>query len=180
MITPGSDSPVRASERVHLRRLTSLRFFAAAAVFFYHVGKTTDWLPAEDIFRYGFTGVGFFFILSGFVLAWVSNAGMSTKDFYVRRFARVYPSHVVLVAVALVVPVLAFPVTPWGAIANLTLVQAWFMDWAIVFSLNAVTWSLSCEAFFYLCSPFLIRWLWKSRRQTLVLVCFGWLAAQPY
>lgn len=159
-----------------LYRLTSLRFIAAMGVFLYHVAKTTDWLPQDVLFRYGFTGVGFFFILSGFVLTWSSKHDMTRKDFYVRRFARVYPSHFVVFVAALFVPVIAFPLSVGGAVANLALVQAWFMDWAIVFSLNAVSWSLSCEAFFYLCSPFLIRHLGNAGTRALIIVSSGWVA----
>lgn len=157
-----------------LYRLTSLRFFAAGAVFLYHLSKDTEWLPKEWFFRYGFSGVGFFFILSGFVLAWSYRRPVKAGEFYIRRFARVYPSHFAMAFVALLLPVLAAPVTIAGIFANLGLMQAWFLDWSIVFSLNAVSWSLSCEGFFYLLTPWLIRWFRRASSRTISTICGGW------
>lgn len=159
-----------------LYRLTSLRFIAAAAVFLYHVAKDTNWLPHEWLFRYGFSGVGFFFILSGFVLTWAYRRPVRPGEFYVRRIARVYPSHLIMALVAVFLPVLASPVTFLGIFANLSLTQAWFVDWSIVFSLNAVSWSLSCEAFFYLLSPWVIRWLRRTSSANVVLISGSWFA----
>lgn len=42
----------------------------------------------------------------------------------------------------------------WGeAVPNLLLVQAWWRDPYVVYGMNAVSWSLSCEVFFYACFP---------------------------
>lgn len=170
------DFEVQPNSTPQLYRLTVLRFFAAVAVFGYHLWKDTDWLPKEWMFRYGFAAVGFFFILSGFVLTWAFGPSTTTGLFYVKRLARVYPSHLVMAVVALFMPVLAFPVTSAGVFANLGLVQAWFLDWSIAFSLNAVSWSLSCEAFFYLLSPWLIRWLGRIATRPMTVICASWFA----
>jgi len=42
-------------------------------------------------------------------------------------------------------------------VANLCLVQSWFFDKSFSISLNAPSWSISCELFFYLSFPLLIR-----------------------
>ncbi len=115
--------------RRDLPRLTSLRAFAALAVLGYHLGRHTDWLPREYLTRYGFAGVGFFFILSGFVLTWSIRPHDTSSDFWVRRFARVYPSHLAMWLVALVAPVTAAPLSWLGGVASLFLVQAWFVNW---------------------------------------------------
>jgi peptidoglycan/LPS O-acetylase OafA/YrhL len=46
----------------------------------------------------------------------------------------------------------------------------------VAFALNGVSWSLSCEAFFYLFAPFLIRGLaHRSRGGAVLMVCCrGW------
>ena len=141
-----------------LRRLTSLRWFAAFAVFASHVGlhrQHLNWLvPAGPI------GVCFFFILSGFVLAWSSPAGDTARSFYRRRFARIYPATAASVLVAIVLWSLSVPnltVTPRGVVATLTLTQSWFPQWHPLRDCNRVTWSLACEAFFYLLFPVLLR-----------------------
>lgn len=76
-----------------LDSLTGARFVAALAVFLFHAGGI---FPAEGVFgkalafisRDGGIGVDFFFVLSGFVLAWSWRPGSSVKAFYRRRFAR--------------------------------------------------------------------------------------------
>ena len=174
-----SMAPLSAEEplpRRDLPRLTSLRAFAALAVLGYHLARHTDWLPREYLARYGFAGVGFFFILSGFVLAWSMRPHDSAAEFWVRRVARVYPSHVVMLGVAVVAPVVAFPLTWLGGLASLFLVQAWFVSWDVVFALNAVSWSLACEAFFYAGAPFVIHRLasWSTARAC--VVAGSWVA----
>lgn len=171
---PGTLTPV--AEVRDLPRLTSLRALAAGAVFLYHFARTYEWMPAQALWANGFAGVAFFFILSGFVLTWSAGRTVSAPDFWLRRVSRVYPSHLLMVLVALLVPVTAFPITGRGVIANGLLVQAWFPDWRIVFGANAVSWSLSCEAFFYLIAPFLIVWSRSKPTAALVTVCLGWLA----
>lgn len=151
-------SPARGAQ---LPRLTSLRLFGALAVFGYHAQA---WglgyffgVPAA-----GYTGVAFFFVLSGFVLTWGTGAATPARTFYRRRFARVWPSHVVMLIVAGLVPVVAFARSWPAAVANVFLVQGWFVDdRGIQLGMNGVSWSLSAEAFFYLCFP---ATLWLLRK----------------
>lgn len=144
-------------------------------MFLYHFARTFEWMPAQALWANGFAGVAFFFILSGFVLTWSAGRTVSAPDFWLRRVSRVYPSHLAMLLVALLVPVTALPITGRGVVANGLLVQAWFPDWRIVFSGNAVSWSLSCEAFFYLVAPFLIVWSRTQPTSRLLVVCLGWL-----
>jgi peptidoglycan/LPS O-acetylase OafA/YrhL len=159
-----------------LPRLTSLRAFAAGAVFLYHAARYTPWAPFREIALGGFAGVGFFFVLSGFVLTWSTGPSVTSRQFWRRRVARIYPSHVVMALVALLAPVVAYPPTPTAAAANLALVQAWFVDWAVIFGLNGVSWSLSCEAFFYLLTPFMLRALRPRPTALVVAVVGSWWA----
>ena len=179
-MSSGLAEPIAGEEpapRRDLPRLTSLRAFAALAVLGYHLMRHTPWLPHDAWFRYGFTGVGFFFILSGFVLTWSIRPHDSAKDFWVRRFARVYPSHLVMLVVALLAPVAPGAITWLGAVAGVLLVQAWFVDWDIVFGLNSPSWTLSCEAFFYLCAPLVIRRLARTSPTRAVVAAGAWVVA---
>jgi peptidoglycan/LPS O-acetylase OafA/YrhL len=148
---------VVTSTRVpRLDSLTGLRFFAAFLVFGYHAqqyGSGFGW----GVFDAGMTGVSFFYIVSGFVLAWSAQPGTAAGTFWGRRFARIYPAYVAAWVVSLA---LAAVVGSGVAATDLwapTLLQAWVPDRGVYFSGNAVFWSLSCEAFFYAVFPWLIR-----------------------
>jgi len=114
----------------------------------------------DSIFSQGATGVSFFFVLSGFVLAWSARPTDAARRFWRRRYAKIYPNHVMTWCAALVMAVVAGKgIGAAEAVPNLLLVQAWAPDDRIYFSMNAVSWSLACEAFFYLLFPLLHRGL---------------------
>ncbi|RAX47007.1 acyltransferase [Arthrobacter sp. AQ5-06] len=146
--------------RIQLNSLTGLRFFAAMAVVLYHlriyVPQISDGLA---VFGYGFTGVSFFFVLSGFVLTWSHRSDVHSGRFYWNRFARIWPLHVLTMIVSIWTPLLSattsatFSAVPFVV----TLTQAWIPGSPFLTSFNGVSWSLSCEAFFYLLFPLLFR-----------------------
>jgi peptidoglycan/LPS O-acetylase OafA/YrhL len=148
-----------------LHSLTSLRFFAALMVVLHH-------LPGEP-FAEGYTGVTFFFILSGFILAHSYAdrlaAGLPRYEFWIARFARVYPLHLLTMLLAL--PAAVVSADGWRFLgqlaAQITLTQAFVPSSAVLFSFNYPAWSLSVEALFYLLFPFLIAM--PSRRLVLVI-----------
>jgi peptidoglycan/LPS O-acetylase OafA/YrhL len=170
-----------------LPSLTGLRFIAAFVVFGFHVSIANLFthpggMPSvmNDIFRQGATGVSFFFVLSGFVLCWSARPGDRVRRFWRRRAAKIYPNHVVTALVALLVVVAAgAAVSVWAAICNLLLIQAFIPRESVYFGLNTPSWSLSCEALFYLCFPVILRGvdrlpkrgLWPATVATLAAVC---------
>ena len=157
-----------------LPRLTSLRIFGALAVFVFHIGTWRVAPLPEASYTLGYVGVAFFFVLSGFVLAWGTRPGLPAGTFWRRRFARVWPSHAVMLVVAAVVPVVAVERSVPAAAANVVLVQSWFVhDPGIVFGMNGPSWSLSCEAFFYAAFPLtvvVLRRLPRRAQWTLAVV----------
>lgn len=163
---------VRPEGLTHLPSLTGLRFFAAMGVVLYHLSLYFTPLDhALDAFGYGFTGVSFFFVLSGFVLTWSHRDGDSTRTFYRNRFARVWPLHALTTFLSTLVPSMAASAAIWPALPFvLTLTQAWVPAGGYVVAFNGVSWSLSCEAFFYLSFPFLIRVIGKVQKTGLLAV----------
>lgn len=153
-----------------LDSLTGARFIAALAVFLFHAGGI---FPAEGVFgralafigRDGGIGVDFFFVLSGFVLAWSWRPGGSVKAFYRRRFARLAPAYWVALVYGFVWVVVLYR-DPVGAALNAIPavfgLQAWFPDPAVHFAANGVEWSVSTELFFYALFPLLI---WAVHRR---------------
>jgi peptidoglycan/LPS O-acetylase OafA/YrhL len=159
-----SRAPARATTR-HLPSLTSLRWFAASAVFLSHAERLFSDTSLAPLFAtiapQGATGVSFFFILSGFVLAWSHRAGDTARQFYRRRFARVVPAYWAMCVVALVVPPLTYnPIESMQDLATrvlpITLLQSWVPSAPFYFGGNSVSWSLSDEVFFYALFPLVI------------------------
>lgn len=156
--------------------LTALRWFAALGVFCFHAAASLAPVPAlVPLMRTGYEGVPFFFVLSGFVLTWSARDGDTAGRFYLRRFARVWP-----LLAATLLPALAIAhfwnhasISPGSVLTTLTLTQAWTTG--DFYTANIVTWTLSCEAFFYLVHPLLIRLLSRLRPPALLAVA----AAMP-
>lgn len=162
-----------APDRVFLDRLTSLRFFAALVVVLNHITREFAPIPGISALAVmGTTGVGFFFALSGFILTWNTRAGDTAMSFYRRRFARVYPMHFVTLVIA--VPVLLWTgstITTPEALSNAFLVQSWVPDREVYFGMNAPSWSLACEMFFYLAFPLVVPLLLRLSKRAA-----GWTA----
>lgn len=158
-------------QNAQLKSLTGLRFLAALAVFIAHVPVL--W-PEYDFGKapIGAAGVSFFFVLSGFILAYVylprleksASNRFPFKEFYLRRVARIWPLHLMTLLIAL------FAVLGWRvfqkqdyvlmkSFANVFLLQAWIPIHKWGYFLNGPAWSLSVEAFFYAVFPwFLVGW----------------------
>lgn len=164
-----------------LESLTGLRWFATLGVFLSHVNILLPLPHTRGAFSLGESGVSLFFILSGFVLTWNWLPRDTPAAFYGRRFARVWP----LLAVAVALPTLFAATSSGGprvthllliSFSAVLLVQAWVPGW-ILLGASPVTWSLSCEAFFYGIFPALVRRMYAARARTLVLLVCGAVAA---
>jgi peptidoglycan/LPS O-acetylase OafA/YrhL len=120
----------------------------------------------------GFVGVSFFFILSGFVLTWSRRPDDTATSFYRRRFARIYPSHLLTWVLGVLLVVFVVPREPsiLGCALGVGLLQAWSPDANVNYAANGVAWSLSAEFFFYATFPLYINRLSAmSRRWRLIL-----------
>ncbi|MFG2331343.1 acyltransferase family protein [Streptomyces sp. NPDC048604] len=160
-----------------------MRWAAALLVFLYHIrnfgyfgGEYSDLV--NWAFGFGKVGVTFFFVLSGFVLAWSARPGDRVVAFWRRRLARIYPVHL---ATALLALGLAFTVLPAlkphgyrEVVANLLLLNAWKIEWWQ--AVNPVSWSLVCEAFFYACFPLVYALVRRIGPRTLTAVLVAALA----
>ena len=143
-----------------LDSLTGLRFFAALAVFAVHLEGAfyfrSPYPAAIHAFIQGPTGVSFFFVLSGFVLAWSHRAGDTASAFVRRRLARIGPLHVVTWGIMGVILVaLASRPSAGPAAASLALLTPWVPSYSAHLVMNIPSWSLGCELFFYLVFPVL-------------------------
>lgn len=162
----------RNSRVARLPSLTGLRFFAALLVFGFHITLSSSPIPPNDpvnlfsdprvahfsekIFLVtGYIGVSFFFVLSGFLLAWSAKPGEKFTAFWRRRIVKIFPNHLVMWAISMAL--FAATITPVHAsLLNLLLLHAYSPDGAVNVSVNPPSWTLSSELLFYLLFPFFI------------------------
>jgi len=148
--------PPRPASR--LRGLDGLRFLAAALVVGYHfTGISTPYWGTEpstvfptlnEVTRYGFLGVEFFFIISGFVIL-MTAYGRKVEDFAASRVSRLFPAY--WAAVLLTLGLQYFwtsgrQLSPRESLLNLTMIQEAFG----VQNAQGAFWTLWPELKFYL------------------------------
>ena len=180
-----------------LRPLTSIRFIFALLVVLFH-GLT---IPSErmegwphfltSIINHGSIGVSFFFVLSGFILAYSYRGRIRQPEdyraFWLARAARVLPAY--YLAFLIYLPLALAPIFASLQVSDavqrglmigglqLTLLQAWVPEAAVTW--NGPSWSLSVEAVFYLLFPFMMPWLEKlSLRNVSILAVLAYAASQ--
>lgn len=139
----------------HLNNLTGLRFGAALLILGHHSSWSGSSKVVETFFSAGYVGVSFFFVLSGFVIAYAYQTRLdgeiTKKEYLLLRLARIWPMHFLTAVPYLVVAILNSNLNIFEGILNLALIQSFLPFKSVYFSLNAVSWSLSNEIFFYLC-----------------------------
>jgi peptidoglycan/LPS O-acetylase OafA/YrhL len=146
-----------------IRALTGLRFLIAFWVFIFHIQirwPIFDNFALDSIARQGAIGMTFFFILSGFILSYSYSAQFSISSYFRSRIARIYPIYILVALITL--PWLIFPdfvgthftslEVTFLLVVGFLLLQAWFPPTFSRWS-NGGSWSISVEAFFYVCFP---------------------------
>ncbi|HEY4136215.1 MAG TPA: acyltransferase [Alphaproteobacteria bacterium] len=162
--------------------LTSLRGLAALFVLLYHFCSPAM-LPNLGVneltgfFGKGYLWVDVFFVLSGFIITHVYRGRLMQarswrpyKDFFVARFARIYPLHAFLLlaflaiecakwagqsSLAVATPAFAGPRSAESFFSNLFLLHAFGLQDMLTW--NGPSWSISAEWWAYMLFPLLIR-----------------------
>src|SRR4051812_16969801 len=103
MVTMTSTSPAAAATakppRIRLDALTGLRGILAQSVFTFHLAINYVWNDSvsNGIIRFlaapGEAALSFFFMLSGFVLVWVTRPSETARMFWRRRAVKIFPNH---------------------------------------------------------------------------------------
>lgn len=164
--------------------LTSTRFFAALSIVIFHFIYEQPWVKLDEgVWGRLYLGVDFFFILSGFILTHayitsIEKGTFSPLDFIVKRFARIYPVH--LITLLMSAGVSMFTIIKWGVVfdggdtpacflRNLFMLNAWGLS-AQSLCFNDPSWSISAEWFAYLLFPILAGFAlkWKGLRTLIV------------
>jgi peptidoglycan/LPS O-acetylase OafA/YrhL len=187
----------------YLPALTGIRFFAIFHIFLFHLvslygseqpkGMENMLAGFNDapqtlvVFASnGWISTSLFFLLSGFILAylyWGEDGQLTTtrRRFWLLRAARVYPIHLIVMTIILLMQ------TPWylsqdmslstlvpSALATTALVQAWVPPWIPLWSWP--TWTISALVFLYLIMPWLMTTLSRLSHRQMVIA----LIAMPF
>jgi peptidoglycan/LPS O-acetylase OafA/YrhL len=162
--------------RVQLPALTGLRIVAAGMIVANHSRALHIPVPNYALDH----GVSFFFVLSGFIIAYAYpklDSKGAVFSFLAARIARIWPAH--FVALLLVVALFQLPLDR-TFVANALLLHAWVPSSLWYFSYNAPSWSISTECFFYIAFPVLIyrwdrSWWWKWTGSAILVAALIWI-----
>lgn len=178
--------------RTSLDALTGARFLAAYWVVVYHFvtefrtaplpGKAPapGQIPAlmNTLINQGHVAVDFFFLLSGFILAYTyitpeGTMRASRREFWVARIARIYPVYLLGLLIFLPVYLTMVPngwVFALSVVAHLFMLHSWI---PVTIPWNTPSWSLGVEAFFYALFPLVLPLAGRLRRTGLWLLFIG-------
>lgn len=170
-----------------IRPLTALRFYAAFVVFSLHAHMLPglQWLGHAHAELQGRLGVSVFFVLSGFIMTYVyygddkweptsANAGR----FIIARITRIFPLHLLTLIICLP---LAFNsntarVEPENLPYHIFLLKEWSPIGFVGEGPNKVSWTLSVEMLFYVCTPIIFALMLKAGRRKMVLLAGMFIA----
>jgi peptidoglycan/LPS O-acetylase OafA/YrhL len=157
-----------------LSALNALRFVAIVMIYFQHL---------QYPHGLGSAGVVFFFMLSGFVMAYKYNQrfvrlnAIDVKHFLWKRFAGIFPLHLLTFVLSIPLMYLGSVRTNIGyALLNILLLHSLFPIGIQVFSFNSLSWFISDLALFYCLTPYLLYVLNKyqvSRKPKYLLSLIG-------
>jgi peptidoglycan/LPS O-acetylase OafA/YrhL len=141
-----------------IETLDALRGLAALAVVLRHyttIFKVDYGLPENFVFefKYGYLGVELFFLLSGFVIFMTIEQVNNTKEFFIKRFVRLFPTYWLSLGITTII-ILFFGLEKMNFkvidfIFNLTMVQDLLIPILHIKHIDGVYWSLAPELFFY-------------------------------
>ena len=152
---------------MRVESLTFFRYIAALIVVIFHYGAATG---LSGTLVAGQQMVGFFFVLSGFVmvLAYYRKDHIDLRSYWWARFARIFPVYFVALLLMLVVTVVRDSgFDPIALLLNLLFLQAWISPYPL--SLNGPGWSLSVEMFFYFLFPLAVPTIKRFRLSALMV-----------
>ncbi len=162
-----------AKNNSKLDSIQVLRFLAFLVVFLSHIVTNS---PVA-----GGAGVSIFIVLSGFLMIynyWEKDRGIQKYSlfqsfrFSLDKVKKLYPLHILMMLPAIVLQIYNYKITGAGmqfasidllkkVAAHIFLVQAWFPDVKMYFSLNVVSWYLSVCVVLYFSFPYIFRWFKK-------------------
>jgi peptidoglycan/LPS O-acetylase OafA/YrhL len=161
-----------------LPALTGIRSLAAVCIMFFHFTpaglqwQAHPWVTLYPVVDIGFVFVGFFFLLSGFILTYnyADRPAMNAQDFWMARLSRLYPIYLLTLVISIPMIVVEFHVRGrlefFEGIALTPLLLQGLLPQVATFA-NTVAWAMSCELVFYVLFPWVNRMRWPRSKGTL-------------
>jgi len=183
------------SAREEVRGLTTLRGVAALLVLLFHgpiLGLGSRLYALTWFFAQGWLWVDFFFLLSGFIMAYAYGdqfaRGLSAQDighFLIKRFARIWPLHVLTLGILVVLEFIKYggpyeysdlvsaPFTEHSDAAALPLQLTFLQILVPMDTWNTPAWSISCEWWAYCSFPVIYYTLSRLRHPASRSLVYG-------
>ncbi len=171
------------TRKPQLPALTGIRTLLAIFIILFHftpphLGLLYPIIDSAYIF------VGYFFLLSGFVLTYnyADRAlTLNKRDFWLARFSRLYPIYILVLVISTRMLLDEYNARPHAEFwSGILLTPFLLQGWSPVLATfgNTVAWTLSCEVMFYAAFPFLLyfwatRMHWMESRSRLILLFFA-------
>ncbi|MET0553413.1 MAG: acyltransferase [Vicinamibacteria bacterium] len=172
--------PVSPERPGDLPALTSLRFLAAAVVFFFHFPPAETSWPLAVVAGQGHVGVTVFFVLSGFLITvryadalFRGSSGVALRDYFTKRVARIVPLYWTVLAFNLVL--VRGTGRSFGTLPEWLLLQG-FLSRSIDALAVPTSWTLTLEECFYAVAPLVFLSLRRARLPA-AAVLLAWTAA---
>jgi peptidoglycan/LPS O-acetylase OafA/YrhL len=164
--------------------IDALRAIAVLSVLFYHA--------FPQIFKSGFIGVDFFFVISGFLISTIilkdlEQGTFSFKTFYIRRIKRILPALLFVIISTSILAFFSFTLDQWIAFGKHAFFSMCFLSNEILYKevgyfdvfaeykIFLHFWSLAIEEQFYLIWPLLLYVIHRKYKQHLkhiLWLCF--------
>ena len=174
-------APAAATHRKPpLPALTGIRTLLALSIVLFHFTPPHLGLLYPFVDN-GYIFVGVFFLISGYILTYNyadRAATLNKRNFWVARFARLYPIYLLALIVSVKMLEDEWNVRShaefWkGVLLTPLLLQGWSPNLSTFW--NTVAWTLSCEVMLYAAFPWLIRIPWpKTAGRLIALLLTIW------
>ncbi|HEY5994811.1 MAG TPA: acyltransferase [Gallionellaceae bacterium] len=156
-----------------ISNLQALRGLAALAVVFYHTAFTFNGGVHTE-----FMAIAVFFVISGFIMTYITRDNGDAKYFLTQRLIRIVPMYWLSTLVLIVLTAIVHSGHTWdnlspGSLAKSLFFVSYWNSSGEHEPLLAVGWTLNIEMFFYLLFTAMLA---ASRRWAPVLVCIALLA----
>ena len=165
--------------KINFPALTGVRALAAFMVYIHHYNPFTVALFGKnihDFFSEFHIGVTLFFVLSGFLICnrYYDEENFSFKDYFIKRFARIYPMYFLLTTFTFLFFAIFHSQTNLVDLKNYFFNISFLKGFSVDFKFTGIAqgWSLTVEEMFYVLAPIFFILIKRSKLYLILLPMF--------